>query len=115
MEQAAAGAITSLLPQLGIAGIGLLLIGGLGFWWLRASKDLREEKEGVIGRQNERIRQNDRRKVNAIRNRQELFPPAGVVTYPGIGMIPREVDGKLFWGFDGLAMLRAFSATSCPA
>lgn len=56
MEAATAGAITALLPQLGVAGLGLVAIGALGFWWLRASKDLREEKEGVIGRQNERIK-----------------------------------------------------------
>jgi C-terminal processing protease CtpA/Prc len=31
-----------------------------------------------------------------IRNRQELFPPEGIVTYPGIGMAARPIEGKLF-------------------
>jgi carboxyl-terminal processing protease len=38
-----------------------------------------------------------------IRNRDELFPPEGVVTYPGIGMVPRTIGGKLFvaYVYDG--------------
>jgi C-terminal processing protease CtpA/Prc len=37
------------------------------------------------------------------RRRFELFPPEGVVTYPGIGMVPRTLDGKLFvaYVYDG--------------
>jgi C-terminal processing protease CtpA/Prc len=31
-----------------------------------------------------------------IRNMDELFPPDGDVTYPGIGMVPRTIKGKLF-------------------
>jgi C-terminal processing protease CtpA/Prc len=31
-----------------------------------------------------------------IRDRDELFPPDGVATYPGIGMVPRTIGGKLF-------------------
>jgi len=31
-----------------------------------------------------------------IRDRHELFPPRGIVTYPGIGMVAREIEGKLF-------------------
>jgi C-terminal processing protease CtpA/Prc len=31
-----------------------------------------------------------------IRDRHELFPPEGVVTYPGIGMVLQTIDGKLF-------------------
>ncbi len=31
-----------------------------------------------------------------IRNRHELFPPGGVVTYPGIGMVARPIEGKFF-------------------
>jgi C-terminal processing protease CtpA/Prc len=31
-----------------------------------------------------------------IRDRHELFPPKGVVTYPGIGMVLQTIEGKLF-------------------
>jgi C-terminal processing protease CtpA/Prc len=31
-----------------------------------------------------------------IRNRRGLFPPDGVVSYPGIGMVPQTIGGKLF-------------------
>ncbi|MBG6085804.1 hypothetical protein [Zhihengliuella flava] len=50
MEQAAETAISTLLGQLGFAGLGLGAIAALGFWWLKASRDLRDEKEGVIVR-----------------------------------------------------------------
>jgi C-terminal processing protease CtpA/Prc len=45
----------------------------------------------------------------AIRNRNELFPPEGVVTYPGIGMVPRTIEGKLFvaYVYDGGPAARA--------
>jgi len=35
--------------------------------------------------------------------RRTLFPPRGVVTYPGIGLAPREIEGKLFvaYVYDG--------------
>lgn len=38
-----------------------------------------------------------------IRRRRELFPPEGIVTYPGIGMVPRAIGGKLFvaYVYDG--------------
>lgn len=55
MEQATAGAATSLLAQLGIAGLGIVVIAAIAFWWLKASRDLRDEKEGVIERQSKLI------------------------------------------------------------
>jgi C-terminal processing protease CtpA/Prc len=39
----------------------------------------------------------------AIQDRDELFPPEGVISYPGIGMVPRTIEGKLFvaYVYDG--------------
>ncbi|GAA5229277.1 hypothetical protein [Arthrobacter cryoconiti] len=43
-----ASAFTGILAQLGFAGLTLIgIIAGLG-WYLKTSKDLREEKRGVI-------------------------------------------------------------------
>jgi carboxyl-terminal processing protease len=43
------------------------------------------------------------------RRRRELFPPDGVVSYPGIGLVPRRVEGKLFvaYVYDGGPAARA--------
>jgi carboxyl-terminal processing protease len=43
------------------------------------------------------------------RRRRELFPPHGVVSYPGIGLVPRRVEGKLFvaYVYDGGPAARA--------
>jgi C-terminal processing protease CtpA/Prc len=41
--------------------------------------------------------------------RRALFPPEGVVTYPGIGMVPRAIGGKLFvaYVYDGSPAARS--------
>ena len=55
MEQAAAGTLTGLFAQLGIAGFILAgLIAG-AVWYLKASRDLRDEKRGVIADQDAKI------------------------------------------------------------
>jgi carboxyl-terminal processing protease len=43
------------------------------------------------------------------RKRHELFPPEGVVTYPGIGLVSREIGGALFvaYVYDGGPAARA--------
>lgn len=41
--------------------------------------------------------------------RRALFPPEGIVTYPGIGMVPRAIGGQLFvaYVYDGSTAARA--------
>lgn len=48
MEAEASSAIAGVLQQLGIAGIILAVLIAGGFWYVKASKDLRDEKRGVI-------------------------------------------------------------------
>lgn len=48
MEQAAAGTLTGLFAQLGIAGFILAVLIAGAVWYLKASKDLRGETRGVI-------------------------------------------------------------------
>lgn len=48
MEAAATGTLTGLFAQLGIAGLILAILIAGAAWYLKASKDLREEKRGVI-------------------------------------------------------------------
>lgn len=48
MEQAATGALTNLFAQLGIAGLILAILIAGALWYLKASKDLRDEKRSVI-------------------------------------------------------------------
>lgn len=51
--QLTSGAVSDLLSRLGIFGALLAVIVAVGYWYLKASRDLRSEKEGVIKRQNE--------------------------------------------------------------
>lgn len=48
MEQAAAGTLTGLFAQLGIAGLVLAVLIAGAAWYLKASKELRAEKRDVI-------------------------------------------------------------------
>lgn len=48
MEQAAASTLTGLLAQLGIAGIILAVLIAGAVWYIKASRDLRDEKRDVI-------------------------------------------------------------------
>ncbi len=48
MEQAAASTLTGLFAQLGIAGLILAVLIAAAVWYLKTSKDLREEKRSVI-------------------------------------------------------------------
>lgn len=48
MEQAAASTLTGLFAQLGIAGFILAVLIAGAVWYLKASRDLRDEKRGVI-------------------------------------------------------------------
>lgn len=81
MEQAASGALSSLLAQLGIFGIGLALLIAVIIWWFRATKDLRDEKEGVIGRLQ---KETDSLKVDRDKYREAYL----ALKYPGSGADP---------------------------
>lgn len=48
MDQAATNTLTGLFAQLGVAGIILAVLIAGAVWYLKASKDLREEKRDVI-------------------------------------------------------------------
>ncbi|WP_343317798.1 hypothetical protein AAFM46_11055 [Arthrobacter sp. TMP15] len=48
MEQAAAASLSSLFAQLGVAGFILAVLIAGAVWYLKASKELREEKRTVI-------------------------------------------------------------------
>lgn len=48
MEQAATAGLTTLFAQLGVGGLVIAILVGCAVWWLKASKDLRTEKRGVI-------------------------------------------------------------------
>lgn len=48
MEQAAAASLSSLFAQLGVAGLILAVLIAGAAWYLKASRELREEKRGVI-------------------------------------------------------------------
>lgn len=59
MEQAAAASLSSLFAQLGVAGLILAVLIAGAVWYLKASKDLREEKRNVIAdlkKENEDLR-----------------------------------------------------------
>ena len=55
MEQAAASTLTGLFAQLGIAGFILAVLIAGAVWYLKASRDLRDEKRGVIKTQDAKI------------------------------------------------------------
>lgn len=48
MEQAATNTLAGLFAQLGVAGLILAVLIAGAAWYLKASRELREEKRGVI-------------------------------------------------------------------
>ena len=60
MEQAAAGALESLLPQLGIAGLVVLLGMAFLFLWLKESRAVRGDTETAIARKQRDLERKDR-------------------------------------------------------
>jgi len=49
VEQAATNTVTGIFAQLGIAGLILAVLIAGAVWYLKASRDLRDEKRSVIG------------------------------------------------------------------
>lgn len=87
MEQAASGALSSIFAQLGIFGLVLALIGVGFFWYLRATKDIRDEKEGIIKRLQE---ENDALEVLLEKYREAYY----ACKYPGSRPDPFEHDAE---------------------
>lgn len=86
MEQAASGALSSVLAQLGVFGLGLLVVIAFTFWYFRATKDIRDEKEGVIKRLQE---ENDALEVLLEKYREAYY----ACKYPGSRPDPFDHDG----------------------
>jgi hypothetical protein len=55
VEQAATGFVSSWLAQLGIFGLGLVVIGGFVWLWLRESRAVRADTETIIARKDKEI------------------------------------------------------------
>jgi hypothetical protein len=55
VEQAATGFVSSWLAQLGIFGLGLVVIGGFVWLWLRESRAVRADTETIIARKDKDI------------------------------------------------------------
>ena len=55
MEQAASGIVSSWLAQLGIFGLGLVVIGFFVWMWMRESRAVRADTETIIARKDKEI------------------------------------------------------------
>lgn len=55
MEAAAGGVLSSWLTQLGIFGLGLVVIGAFVWLWLRESRSVRADTETIIARKDKEI------------------------------------------------------------
>jgi len=55
VEQAATGVVSSWLAQLGIFGLGLAVIGGFVWLWMRESRAVRADTETIIARKDKEI------------------------------------------------------------
>lgn len=61
MEQEAAGILSSWVAQLGIFGLGLVVIGLFVWLWLRESRAVRADTETVIARKDRELAARDAR------------------------------------------------------
>lgn len=83
--QITSGALSDLLSRLGIFGALLAVIVTVGYWYLKASRDLRSEKEGVIKRQ-------DAANASLAEERDKYKEAYFSCKYPGSAPDPFEED-----------------------
>lgn len=55
MEQVAADSLSSWLTQLGLFGLGLIVIGAFVWLWLRESRAVRADTETIVARKDKEI------------------------------------------------------------
>lgn len=92
MEQATSGALGGVLAQFGMFAGALVVILALAFWWLKASRELREEKEGVIARKNGELAAKDVELDKLRAERDKYQQGYYALRYPGSRADPIEQE-----------------------
>jgi Skp family chaperone for outer membrane proteins len=94
VEQEAAGYLSSWLTQLGIFGLGLIVIGAFVWLWLRESRAVRADTETIIARKDEELARKDReiadlkkQLAESVATERETYAELMACRYPEIGGI----------------------------
>lgn len=85
MEAEASGIVSSWLAQLGIFGLGLAVIGGFVWLWLRESRAVRADTETIIARKDKEIADLKKDLVAAETKERETYGQLMACLYPKNG------------------------------
>ena len=87
MEQEASGILSSWLAQLGIFGLGLVVIGLFVWLWLRESRAVRADTETIIARKDKEIVDLKKELADSQARERQTYNELMACRYP-------EMDGK---------------------
>jgi hypothetical protein len=85
VEQAATGFVSSWLAQLGIFGLGLVVIGGFVWLWLRESRAVRADTETIIARKDKEIADLKKELADSEAKERETYGQLMACLYPKNG------------------------------
>lgn len=85
MEAEAAGVVSSWLTQLGIFGLGLVVIGGFVWLWMRESRAVRADTETIIGRKDKEIAELKKELAECEKRERDTYGQLMACLYPQNG------------------------------
>ncbi|WP_426940256.1 hypothetical protein [Pseudarthrobacter sp. S6] len=85
MEAEAAGIVSSWLAQLGIFGLGLAVIGGFVWLWMRESRAVRADTETIIARKDREIVDLTKRLADSEAKERKTYDELMACRYPEMG------------------------------
>jgi hypothetical protein len=87
VEQAASGIVSSWLGQLGIFGLGLVVIGLFVWLWMRESRAVRADTETIIARKDKEITDLATRLAAAVEKERQTYAELMACRYPQDGEV----------------------------
>lgn len=85
MEEAAGGVLSSWLAQLGVFGLGLVVIGAFVWLWMRESRAVRADTETIIARKDKEITELKKALADSEAKERQTYADLMACRYPEMG------------------------------